>query len=256
MTSPVPYIDPARQRSRIKPLKAWKHMQKLIADKEDTAQVFHIIEALNGNVKVNDFERFMNSDQGPALLAKRADLPPMLDDHAPLKELPQGTVGRAYVEFMEREGLSAAGLVAESEKNNANRQQFDDDLAWYMNRGRDTHDLYHVLTGYGRDALGEAALLGYTHSQHGGLGISFIAYMGGRTIAKEAPRNANIKEVIAEGRRNGKTAARIVDQDIDALLREPIADARARLGIKEPVLYKRALEVFSEYELDPAAVAA
>ncbi len=157
---------------------------------------------------------------------------------------------------MESEGLSAAGLVAESEKNNARHQQFDDDLTWYANRGRDTHDLYHVLTGYGRDALGEAALLGYTHSQHGGLGINFIAFMGGRTIAKEAPRNANIKAVIAEGRRNGKAATRIVDQDIDALLREPIADARARLGIKEPVLYKRALEIFSEYELEPSPVAA
>eukprot|EP00913_Durusdinium_trenchii_P005242 g4888.t1 len=222
----------------------------------DRVQVFHIIEALNGNVKLTDFERFMNSENGPALLAKRADLPTMLDNHAPLKSLPQGTVGRAYVEFMESEGLSAAGLVAESETNNAHRQQFDDDLTWYMNRGRDTHDLYHVLTGYGRDALGEAALLGYTHSQHGGLGINFIAFMGGRTIAKEAPRKANIKEVIGEGRRNGKAAARIVDQDIDALLREPIADARARLGINEPVLYKRALEVFTEYELDPAAVAA
>ncbi len=256
MTSPVPYIDPARQRSRIKPLKAWKHMQKLIADKEDTAQVFHIIEALNGNVKLSDFERFMNSEHGPALLAQHANLAEMLDDHEPLKKLPAGTVGRAYVEFMESEGLSAAGLVAESEKNNKYRQMFDDDLNWYMNRGRDTHDLYHVLTGYGRDALGEAALLGYTHSQHGGLGISFIAFMGGRTIAKETPREANIKAVIAEGRRNGKAAARIVDQDIDALLREPISEARARLGIKEPVLYKRALKIFSDSNLEPAAVAA
>lgn len=256
MTSPTPYIDPARQRSRIKPLKAWGHMQKLIADKEDTAQVFHIIEALNGNVKIKDFDRFLNSSQGPALLAKHADLPTMLDNHAPLKSLPNGTVGRAYVEFMESEGLSAAGLVAESEKNNAHRQQFDDDLTWYMNRGRDTHDLYHVLTGYGRDALGEAALLGYTHSQHGGLGINFIAFMGGFKIAQQAPRDAKVKAVIAEARRNGKAAARIVDQDIDALLREPIADARARLGIKEPVLYKRALKIFSEYELEPSPVAA
>jgi ubiquinone biosynthesis protein COQ4 len=256
MTSPVPYIDPARQRSRIKPLKAWKHMQNLIADKEDTAQVFHIIEALNGNVKLNDFERFMSSENGPALLAERSDLPTMLDNHAPLEALPEGTVGREYIKFMQSEGLSAAGLVAESEVLNSSAKNFDDDLSWYMNRGRDTHDLYHVLTGYGRDALGEAALLGYTHSQHGGLGISFIAFMGGIKIAQHAPRNAKVKAVIAEGRRNGKAAARIVDQDIDALLREPIADARKRMNISEPVLYKRALDIFSEYELEPSPVAA
>lgn len=256
MTSPVPYIDPARQRSRIKPLKAWKHMQNLIADKEDTAQVFHIIEALNGNVKLNDFNRFMASENGPSLLAERSDLPTMLDNHGPLEELPEGTVGREYIKFMQSEGLSAAGLVAESEVLNSSIKSFDDDLSWYMNRGRDTHDLYHVLTGYGRDALGEAALLGYTHSQHGGLGISFIAFMGGMKIAQQAPRDAKVKAVIAEGRRNGKAAARIVDQDISALLREPIADARKRLNISEPVLYKRALEIFSEYELEPSPVAA
>ncbi len=256
MTSPVPYIDPARQRSRIKPLKAWKHMQNLIADKEDTAQVFHIIEALNGNVKLNDFNRFMASENGPSLLAERSDLPTMLDNHGPLEELPEGTVGREYIKFMQSEGLSAAGLVAESEVLNSSTKSFDDDLSWYMNRGRDTHDLYHVLTGYGRDALGEAALLGYTHSQHGGLGISFIAFMGGMKIAQQAPRDAKVKAVIAEGRRNGKAAARIVDQDISALLREPIADARKRLNISEPVLYKRALEIFSEYELEPSPVAA
>ncbi|MEO1322530.1 MAG: Coq4 family protein [Pseudomonadota bacterium] len=231
-------------------------MQKLIADKEDTAQVFHIIEALNGDANRKDFTRFLNSNNGLRLLQERKFLPTILDDHAPLRALPEGSVGRAYVEFMEREGLTAHGLVEESKLQRANQIEFDDDLLWYSNRLRDTHDLYHVLTGYGRDALGEDALLGYTHSQHGGLGISFIAYMGNRQIAKEAPREARVKEVLAEGRRNGKRANRIIDQDIQSLLDQPIEEVRARLNIAEPVLYKRALRVFAEYEQDPHLVAA
>ncbi|MEL7110518.1 MAG: Coq4 family protein [Pseudomonadota bacterium] len=231
-------------------------MQKLIADKEDTAQVFHIIEALNGDANRKDFTRFLNSNNGLRLLQERKFLPIILDDHAPLRALPEGSVGRAYAEFMEREGLTAHGLVEESKLQRANQIEFDDDLLWYSNRLRDTHDLYHVLTGYGRDALGEDALLGYTHSQHGGLGISFIAYMGNRQIAKEAPREARVKEVLAEGRRNGKRANRIIDQDIQSLLDQPLEEVRARLNIAEPVLYKRALRVFAEYEQDPHLVAA
>ena len=34
---------------RIKPIKAYKHFRTLIKDKEDTTQVFNIIEALDGS---------------------------------------------------------------------------------------------------------------------------------------------------------------------------------------------------------------
>jgi len=256
MDRPVPFIHPDRPKPKRQPLKAWRHMQKLIADKEDTEQVFHIIEALNGNATRKDFGRFMRSNNGSYLLEQRAYLPDILDDHAPLKALPLGTVGRTYVDFMEREGLTANGLVEESQVNRREHQNFDDDLLWYANRLRDTHDMYHVLTGYGRDALGEDALLGYTHSQHGGLGVSFIAFMGNRQIAKAAPKEARVKEVLAEGRRNGKAAKRIIEQDIVGLLDQPIEDVRARLNIAEPVLYKQALEVFKSYDQDPQLIAA
>ena len=256
MNRPIPFIDPNRPKPKRRPLKAWRHMQRLIADKEDTEQVFHIIEALNGNSTRKDLERFLATDTGPKLLEQRASLPDILDEHEPLKALPLGTVGRTYVDFMEREGLTANGLVEESLTNRAAQLNFDDDLLWYSNRLRDTHDMYHILTGYGRDALGEDALLGYTHSQHGGMGVSFIAYMGNRQIAKEAPKDARVKDVLAEGRRNGKAAKRIIEQDIVELLDQPLEDVRARLNIAEPVLYKRALEIFQEYSQDPQLVAA
>jgi ubiquinone biosynthesis protein COQ4 len=245
------YIDPNRPKLKRRPLKAWRHMQKLITDKEDTAQVFHIIEALNGDSGRRDFLRFMRTENGKKLLDRRAFLPDILDDHAPLKRLPEGSLGRAYVDFMEREGLTAHGLVEESQTQRQQREIFDDDLLWYVNRLRDTHDMYHVLTGYGRDALGEDALLGFTHSQHGGLGISFIAYMGNRQIAKAAPKAARVKQVLAEGRHNGKQATRIVDQDIEALLDQPLVEIRERLNIAKPVLYRQALQVFQDAELDP-----
>ena len=256
MSHSTPYIDPQRPRLKRRPIKAWMHMQKLIADKEDTAQVFHIIQALNGDSSRRDLRRFMQTPQSHELLRRKSFLPDILDDHAPLKRLPKGTVGRTYVDFMEREGLTAHGLVAESLAQREQHEHYDDDLLWYSNRLRDTHDMYHILTGYGRDALGEAALLGFTHSQHGGMGVSFIAYMGGRQISKMAPRDARVKEVIAEGRRNGKRAHRIIETDIEAILDQPLHEVRERLNIAKPALYKRALKVFQDAERDPQLAAA
>lgn len=251
MTTATVYIDPSREVPKFRPLKAWRHMKKLIADKEDTEQVFEIIEALNGRNLQNDFERFLRTESGRELLASKTYLPPILDNHGPLHELPEGSVGRTYVDFMEREGLSAAGLVAESEKRASNWRTIKDDLLWYGNLLRDTHDMYHILTGYGRDALGEATLLGFTHSQHGGLGVSFICFMGGRQVAKHAPREADIPAVIKEGRRNGKLAKRIIEQDIISLLPRPLEDVRDELNIKPPVAYHRAHEVMRAKGLDP-----
>jgi ubiquinone biosynthesis protein COQ4 len=228
-------------------------MKQLIANKEETEHVFYIIEALDGQSALKDFNRFMATPAGQAEFNKRSYLPSLLDNHAPLHDLPEGSVGRTYVEFMEREGLSAAGLVAESEKRPGMLRKHEDDLLWYGNRLRDTHDMFHILTGYGRDALGEAALLGFTHSQHGGLGISFIAFMGGRQIARHAPRAANIKGVIREGRRNGKAARRIIEQDIEALLPRQLDEVRAELNIQPPLMYQHAHEVLRTHGIDPYA---
>jgi ubiquinone biosynthesis protein COQ4 len=256
MARPVPYIDPNRPIAKRRPLKAWRHMQNLIADKEDTAEVFHIMQALNGNSTRRDLTKFMQSPSYQLLRERKTFLPDVLDDHAPLKALPKGTVGRTYVDFMEREGLTAHGLVNESLEQREPYQEFDDDLLWYVNRLRDTHDMYHILTGYGREALGEASLLGFTHSQHGGMGISFIAFMGARQIAKVAPRGARVKATLAEARRNGKIAKRLIELDIESILDRPLDEIRAELNIPEPVLYKETLKVFMEHNQDPQLVAA
>ncbi|MFN3911070.1 Coq4 family protein [Hyphomonas sp.] len=250
MTADV-FVHPARTPSAFRPLKAWRHMQRLIANKEDTEQVFHIIEALNGQSFERNFWAFAETPAGRRLLAEKPYLPPILDDHAWIRDLPEGTVGRAYIEFMEREGLSAQGLVDESEKFRSKAREFDDDMLWYGNRLRDTHDLFHVLSGYNRDALGEASLLAFTYSQQPGLGVLFIAFMGCRTITKFAPKGARVMDCFWEGKRNGAKALRIIEQDILALMREPLVAARARLGIETPVIYHETLKLMAQHGYTP-----
>lgn len=238
--SELPVIHPDRPRPRFKPFTAMARMQKLIENKEDTEQVFHIIEALNGSQLLREFEVFRATPEGHQRLADRRYLPPLLDDHDRIRALPAGTVGRAYVDFMEREGLTAQGLVDESEK--FFRTHYDDLIEWFGNRKRDTHDLFHVLSGYGRDALGEASLLAFTHGQSGGgRGVLFIAFMGCRQIRRELPREIDVMACYREARRNGAAAGKIIAEDIMALLEEPLEAARARLGIAPPLAYQAAI---------------
>lgn len=240
------YIDPARPRMRMKPLTAMHHMKQLIADKEDTKHVFYILRALNGDALKKNLMRSVYTPQGHARWKEKRSLAPLLDDHASFGELPAGSVGRTYIDFMKREGLTAAGLVEESEIRMADEPRYEDDIEWYGNRLRDTHDMFHVLSGYGRDGLGEAALLAFSAGQNPNRGASFISRMAFREMRRVVGRHLDLKAVQKEARRNGKLAKKIADQDILALLHEPIGEVRERLNIARPVAYKQALADYQE----------
>lgn len=248
---PTVFRDPARPAPRFRPFKALAHFRKLLQDKEDTEQVFHIFECLPRKTFEPEAKAFVESPRGRRLIETEPYLPTILDDHDSLKKLPAGTVGRAYVDFMERENLSAAGLVAESEKMRGDRPRYHDQLEWYSNRLRDTHDLLHVLTGYGRDALGEQCVLGFTYGQNRNFGNLFISYLGGLELRRKVKVGAPVLQAIREGQRNGTAAANLVNESILDLLAEPIESARKRLNIGQPTLYRAAHTAYRSRGIDP-----
>ena len=241
----LPLVAPERKTARFRPLKVLHHFGKLVEDKEDTEQVFHIIEATKGKASHAQAHSFIRSPEGQRFMRDGVDIPAMLDDHARWADCGSETVAAHYIAFMKREGLSAAGLVAESHKWAPPESLPQDQTQWYFDRLRDTHDLFHVLTGYGRDALGEASLLGFSYEQNHNKGILFIAYAGARQIRKVSGTRAPLYAAIREGRALGRAAQKIAHQDIAALMREDIAVARARLGIGKPEVYRQCLAILS-----------
>lgn len=248
----IPLFHPDRETRGMRPFKAWKHFRQLIADKEDTSQVFHILEALRDRRFGQTASAFFATSEGRKLLAERTYLPSILDDHDALKKLPDGSVGRVYVDFMEREGLTAQGLVDEQLKVTGKLYEYDDQVELFGQRLRDTHDLHHILTGYGRDALGEQCVLAFSYSQTPSWGTLFIAWAGAREIRKH-PRAAKypIYAAVREGQRNGRAAEAIAFQNIDALLAENLEAARARLGIKVPLYYQQCHAMMRADGVDP-----
>ena len=238
-----PLVAPERKVSGIQPLKALRHFGKLVEDKEDTAQVFHIIEAMKTKRGHQQGWDFIRSPEGQRLLNDGVDIPGSLDDHARWADLPPNSVAQKYIAFMKREGLSAQGLVDESHRWEAADQRPNDLTQWYFDRLRDTHDLFHVLTGYGRDAIGEAALLGFSYEQNHNPGVIFIAYAGARQIKKVSGTKAPIYGAVREGQRLGKAAAKLAHQDVEALMREDITEARKRLNIGKPETYFECLRI-------------
>lgn len=242
---------PNRTQTQIRPLKALRHFRALIADKEDTEQVFHIIDNLRTKRYLRNTVAYLKSDQGKMLIKRGENLPAILDDHDRLKRLPAGSLGRAYAEFMETEGLTAQGLVEENAKFESKIPEYNDQIKWFNDRMRDTHDMAHILTGYGRDPLGEQCVLAFSYAQNYSLGLYFIAYAGGLEVKRCAPAKTPVFSAIREAQRGGKKAAFIGFQDIVALLPQPLDKVRQKLGIISPLAYQKALKIYEKAGISP-----
>ena len=245
----TPLRDPARPVPKYRPLTAIHHFRELLKDKEDTSHVFRIFEALPHKSFMPRVRELTLSEQGERLRAEEPYLPPILDDHETLRKLPQGTVAHAYCDFMEREGLSAAGLVAEADK--LGRQKFDDLVQWFAFRSRDTHDLMHVLTGYGRDALGEQCVLLFTHGQSPSQGHLLLGYAGSLHLKKLVKSRAPVMKAVRQAHRTGKACPPLVELSIRELLVKNLEQARAELRIPEPHWYRECHRIWREEGIDP-----
>jgi ubiquinone biosynthesis protein COQ4 len=219
-----------------RPLTALRAIGKLLKDKEDTVQVFEIMRALSGKSIPNGYARLIETPEGGAIAYRREELAQILSDRTFLESLPQGSVGRAYLQFTTTENISAQGLIEESMRASNQDVERKHPLAWYGRRLRDVHDLWHVLTGYGRDAIGETCLVAFSYAQTKSLGFGFIGMVGAFKLKKELPRQPMFKAVW-QAYRNGRKAAWLPGQDYIALLSEPLEKARARLNIAEPTTY-------------------
>lgn len=240
---------------RIRPIKAYKHFRKLVANKEDTTQVFYIVEALDGDNLTKDFKKFMKTPKGQKRFNAQKELVPLLDDHEALRKLPKGSVGQHYCDFMESQNLTAQGLVDEYNRFGKRLEDhFPADVAWFGNRRRDVHDLIHVLTGYNRDAMGEACVLNFTYSQQGGFGFYFIAHMAAIEILKTTPKGVPVWAAVREAKANGKLAQSIILEDIAALLPMPLDEVRQALGIKPSAQYHIFHEKLNAAGINPFGV--
>lgn len=243
-------LHPDRPVARYRPLRAVHNFQKLMKDKEDTALVFKIFESLPSRDFLPRVKALALSERGEALRSTEPNLPEILDDHAALRQTPKGSVAHAYCDFMEAEGLSAAGLVAEYDR--VGRPRYPDLVEWFINRNRDTHDLFHVLTGYGRDALGEQCVLLFTHGQSPSQGHLLIGYAGAANIAKMARGSkAPVFGAVREAHRTGKGAPQLMAQPIRELLARPLEEVRRELRIPEPVAYRECHRIWAAEGIDP-----
>jgi len=235
--TPVPVAVPAPPPTR--PVDWWRALsalRALLADPDQTEKAFEIFLALDGDEEERRFRRLLSDPASAPLVAARPCLLDHLTDRAGLAALPAGSFGRAYLAYLERTGLDPAGLVNLKSELEAHAAAIGEPLPmldpareWFRLRGILMHDLWHVLTGYGTDELGEAALLGFTYAQMGGRANRLLVV--GATLRAIATLGIGFGRYMHQAWRRGRQAVWLAALPYETLLAEPLDDVRALAGI-------------------------
>lgn len=212
-------------------IEAFRAIRTLIRNPDDTSQVFRVIRAFSDRSLNRQFERFRATPQGRRILAGESTLLERLTDRDALKRLPLGSLGRTYAEFTRAEAISPKGLVEASLAAPPESPDMGLERRLFAARLRDSHDLWHVVTGYGRDLIGESALLAFTYRQTGNRGIGLIVAAAYWQAGRGLPGG---RAMIRGGYRRAARADWLPAADWESLLERPLAEVRQTLRI-EPV---------------------
>jgi ubiquinone biosynthesis protein COQ4 len=227
---------------RIRPLATLAAATRLFLNTQDTRQVALLEMAIGGYSHKDVFERFIQSETGRTVIRERRSLVDVLDDHAYLRSLPLNSLGRRYLAHMEHEGLTVQGLLDATPAVTAYVNRQSDAVRLFLNYAvRCSHDLHHVLAGYGRDEVGEACVVAMAYEQIRIRGYRPIFMLGPFAIRKQLKRlkigRSGVFAAVREARRIGREAAWFPGLDIASILGEDIDILRRRLNIREPLIY-------------------
>ncbi|AKJ00387.1 ubiquinone biosynthesis protein COQ4 [Archangium gephyra] len=113
---------------------------------------------LDLNVYATLVQRLQGSEEGRRMLSERPSLQGEDLDLAALERLPEGTLGHEFARYFRDNKISPFKTTLE----------LKNDIDFIGKRYRETHDVLHLLTGYGTDVMGEMELQAYAL---GNLGI-------------------------------------------------------------------------------------
>jgi len=178
---------------------------------------------------VDRYETFVpmmqQTAEGRAILQERPTISRSSTDYGALRSLPEGSLGRSYADHMERLQLEPdllAGTVTRGRSDEAN---------FLLERGRQTHDIWHVAVGLGAAPYEEVLLQAFQWAQLHTLHSALIVSLGSIKHLIAERRWPMLRHALLAGSRAGRRSEPLLRVFWERHWHEPLHELRARLGI-------------------------
>ena len=206
-------------------------------------QIFRMMYSLAGP-EIHRKARHMKRDERFAyLFTERPDLGKALTDMAALKELPEGSLGKGYHDFMDGEGIFPGYVIAGLAYRNGHFDglvDWDEDAKYLVLRAGNTHDITHVIGGYGSDFSGEVINIAFSIGAAGmipstiALGAARVWGFLSAIALRPTIGIKNFVSVCMDAARRGVIMGRntsLLQIPYESLLNQPLPLVRQQLGL-------------------------
>ncbi|UJR86561.1 ubiquinone biosynthesis protein COQ4 [Sandaracinus amylolyticus] len=200
---------------------AYRALRALVADPDDTKQVFYVGLLVNRGTYPTFLARFTTDDEGARLLRERPAIDRSTVDYDALRAMPATTLGGAYARFLDAHGLDPDLFQSPP--------GMPEVPAYISQRMRQVHDLWHVLTGYETDVAGEVALQAFTWGNTGMASAAAVTLAAGVRFSVTDPR---IVRMAVEGYRDGRRAKFLAPIRVEDHFSRELDAVRAEWGIR------------------------
>ncbi len=205
--------------------RALRALATVIADPDRTDQVLVFSTYANAGSMPRRLHRFYNDPRGQRLYDEQRAIDSTTIDLDALAALPEGTLGHAYAQFLRSRGLTPDVF------DGSPQDIHDPKTAYVIQRMRQTHDLWHVVTGHDTDPANEIALQAFTFGQVRAPSTLILSVVG--TLKGVGERPAMWRDVYAAFRR-GTHAKALVTFPWEDHWATPLAEVRSLLGLSQP----------------------
>lgn len=210
-------------------LRTLRGMVTLMLDPEKTDSVFDVEDSLRHSDAARLSVEYVKSKPGVAELFQERYLapPPKVED---LLTLPSDSLGYAYASY-----LTEAGF----DPNFYRKSQVEDDVTYLFMRMRQTHDIWHVVTGFGADVNAELGLKAFEIAQVHRTMAALLVCGGLLKTLFHSPKDLDgLLEQIAIGYRMGARAKPFLAQRWEEHWEKPLADWRKELNVEPTSSYQ------------------
>ena len=148
---------------------------------------------------------------------------PKAIDLTELQTLPDGTLGRCYADQLISQGITPDALIDPSPVSN--------DADYITHRLRETHDIIHVLTGFGIDGDSELGLQGFNLAQTRSPLAVMLIFGGMLAALQDDEPLAPMLRAMARGFQLGLDADLVIAHKLEEGWDRPLQDWRQELRL-------------------------